>query len=60
LNCIRLNEQFFFHAWMPALSKRTCMLNEVATHHAQRKRARTLHLVTEFLDNLEVNKNIGW
>jgi hypothetical protein len=43
---------FFFNAWMPALSKRTRMLDEVATYHAQQKRARTLRLVTEFLDDL--------
>jgi hypothetical protein len=52
LNCIRLNEQFFFSCLDVSSIKRTCMLDEVATHHAQRKRARTLHLVTEFLDDL--------
>src|SRR5260370_41525581 len=37
---------------MPALSKRTCMLDEVAGHHAQRKCARNLCLATQFLDDL--------
>src|SRR5882672_2287799 len=43
---------FFFDPCMPALSKRTHMLDEVAGHHARRKRARYRRLVTQFLDDL--------
>ena len=37
---------------MPATSKRSRMLEEVADYHVQRKRARTLHMVAQFLDDL--------
>ena len=37
---------------MPATSKRTRMLNEVAGHHIQRKRARTRRMISRFLDDL--------
>ena len=37
---------------MPATLKRARMLDEVADYHVQRKRARTLHMVSQLLDNL--------
>jgi hypothetical protein len=37
---------------MPATSKRSRMLEEVADYHVQRKQARTLHMVAQFLDDL--------
>jgi hypothetical protein len=37
---------------MPATSKRTRLLEEVAGYHVQRKRARTLHIVSQLLDDL--------
>jgi hypothetical protein len=37
---------------MPATSKRSRMLEEVVVYHVQRKRARTLHMVAQFLDDL--------
>jgi hypothetical protein len=59
---VRLCEsEFFFQRsscscrrWysMPALSKRARMLDEVAGYHVQRKRARILHMLTQFIDDL--------
>jgi len=37
---------------MPATSKQVHMLDELATYHVQRKRARTLHIAFELLDDL--------
>ena len=37
---------------MPATSKRTHMLEDVAGYHVQRKRARTLHIISQLLDDL--------
>jgi hypothetical protein len=37
---------------MPATSKRTRLLEEVVGYHVQRKRARTLHIVSQLLDDL--------
>jgi hypothetical protein len=37
---------------MPATSKRALLLDEVAIHHIQRKRARTERIVSELLDDL--------
>src|SRR5713101_4680995 len=52
LNYRRSKLVVFFNACMLALSKQTRMLNEVAGHHAQRKRAHNLRLATQFLDDL--------
>lgn len=37
---------------MPATSKRARMLEEAAGYHVQRKRARTLHIISDLLDDL--------
>ena len=39
---------------MPATSKRARLLEEVAGYHVQRKRARTLHIMSQFLDDLPI------
>jgi hypothetical protein len=38
-------------AAMPALLKRTRLLEEVAVHYVQQKRARTMHMVSQLLDD---------
>ena len=39
---------------MPATSKRAHLLEEVASYHVQWKQARTLHIMSQFLDNLPI------
>ena len=43
---------FFSMLTMPATSKWIHLVKEVVEYHVRRKRARTLHMVSKFLDNL--------
>ena len=49
LNIVPRNPRTFA---MPSASKRARMLEEVLEYHVQQKRARTLHLISELLDDL--------
>ncbi len=55
---------FFSMLTMPTTSKWICLVEEVVEYHVWRKRAHTLHMVSEFLDDLsssdaQANANIS-